>query len=92
MKIILLGLLALTSLSASASCEKLAEKAVLKAATKNNEGWEIMETNCLTAENKKVNLCEVFGSHEDGAGTKSFLVVLSLDCRAVLEVRLTGEE
>lgn len=84
--------LPLSNAFAQNTCEIKASKAVAKIATIDNQGWVVHGANCEKAPNSSAILCEVFGSHEDGAGSKDFLVVLSHDCKVVYKIRLTGEE
>jgi len=81
-----------TSVLAAPTCEGTATKAVLKKVTAFNPNWGVEYVSCELAPNGKVNLCEVAGSNGDGAGDKSFLVVVSKNCAKAFEVRLTGEE
>ena len=90
----LVGLLTLSFSTMANLCESNASKAV---ETKVNvfgkkKSWHAESATCELAGNRKVNICEVSGSNGDGAGDKTFTVVLSADCKKLFAVRLTGEE
>lgn len=89
----LLSILGVSNAFAKNACEVLSSKAVTDiVVTEYNLGWSVEDARCELAPNKGAVLCFVFGSHEDGAGTKDFQVVVSRDCKKVYDVRLIGEE
>lgn len=90
--ILALTLILSASAFASDACYRKAASSIYRQVRPNNPNWRVESVDCALAPNGRVVICELAGSNGDGAGDKSFQVVLNKECTRVLRLTLTGEE